>query len=165
MIFVTVGTQKFQFNRLLAWIDELVAEGKIKDEVFAQIGNSTYQPKGYKFTQFVSPHQFADLVGECTTYITHGGVGSLVQGLNAGKKVIAVARLAKFDEHIDDHQLQITGKYASLGYIMLADSKEGLLECINNADKFNSSYKKTANSAIAICDYIDNFIKTGGKTK
>lgn len=38
MIFITLGSQKFQFNRLLKAVDELVAAGKIKDEVFAQIG-------------------------------------------------------------------------------------------------------------------------------
>lgn len=163
MIFVTVGTQKFQFNRLLAWVDELVAEGKIKDEVFAQIGNSTYQPKNYKYTQFISPQEFGLKVSECSVYITHGGVGSLVAGLNVSKPVIAVARLAEYGEHIDDHQLQITGKYNSLGYIMLADSKENLLDCINKATTFKSSYKKTEFAANAICDYIDKYIQNGGK--
>ena len=44
MIFITLGSQKFQFNRLLKAVDELVAAGKIKDEVFAQIGYSDYKP-------------------------------------------------------------------------------------------------------------------------
>ena len=34
MIFVTVGSQKFQFNRLLKEVDELIETGKIKDDVF-----------------------------------------------------------------------------------------------------------------------------------
>ena len=45
MIFITLGSQKFQFNRLLKAVDELVAAGKIKDEVFAQIGYSDYKPR------------------------------------------------------------------------------------------------------------------------
>ena len=40
MIFITLGSQKFQFNRLLKAIDKLVEQGKIKEEVFAQIGIS-----------------------------------------------------------------------------------------------------------------------------
>ena len=35
MIFITLGSQKFQFNRLLKAIDKLIADGKITDEVFA----------------------------------------------------------------------------------------------------------------------------------
>lgn len=49
MIFITLGSQKFQFNRLLKAVDELVAAGKIKDEVFAQIGYSDYKPMNYKY--------------------------------------------------------------------------------------------------------------------
>ena len=32
MIFVTLGTQKFQFDRLLKKLDQLVETGKIKKE-------------------------------------------------------------------------------------------------------------------------------------
>ena len=39
--------------------------------------------------------------------ITHGGVGSIISGLNKKKKIIAVPRLAKYGEHGNDHQLQI----------------------------------------------------------
>lgn len=42
MIFVTTGSQKFQFNRLLQKIDLLIEEGMIREEVFAQIGVSDY---------------------------------------------------------------------------------------------------------------------------
>lgn len=35
MIFITLGSQKFQFNRLLKAIDKLIEQGKIKEEVFA----------------------------------------------------------------------------------------------------------------------------------
>ena len=45
MILVTVGSQKFQFNRLLQEIDKLIEEGIIKEKVFAQIGVSDYIPK------------------------------------------------------------------------------------------------------------------------
>lgn len=42
MIFITLGSQKFQFNRLLKALDDLVEEGAIQEEVFAQIGYSDY---------------------------------------------------------------------------------------------------------------------------
>lgn len=41
MIFVTLGSQKFQFNRLLQAVDKLQTD----DEIFAQIGYSDYKPK------------------------------------------------------------------------------------------------------------------------
>ena len=39
MIFVTVGSQQFQFDRLLQEIDRLISDGTIEEEVLAQIAN------------------------------------------------------------------------------------------------------------------------------
>ena len=49
MIFVTVGSQKFQFDRLIKKIDELVGSKIISDQVIAQIGSSTYKPKNIEY--------------------------------------------------------------------------------------------------------------------
>ena len=49
MIFLTLGSQKFQFNRLLQAVDELIEKGIIVDETFAQIGYSDYQPKHFEY--------------------------------------------------------------------------------------------------------------------
>lgn len=37
MIYVAVGTQKFQFNRLLRNVDDLIESGVISEPVFAQV--------------------------------------------------------------------------------------------------------------------------------
>lgn len=52
MIFVAVGTQKFQMNRLLEEIDNCIEGRDITEKVFAQIGNSTYHPKNYEYSTF-----------------------------------------------------------------------------------------------------------------
>ena len=49
MIFITLGSQKFQFDRLLKTADELAAAGKMKDSVFAQTGYSNYKPKYFAY--------------------------------------------------------------------------------------------------------------------
>ena len=40
MIFVTLGSQKFQFNRILIEIDKLIEDKYITENVFAQTGYS-----------------------------------------------------------------------------------------------------------------------------
>ena len=47
MIFVTLGSQKFPFDRLLAELDRLIEAGVITEPVFAQTGCSTYAPKHF----------------------------------------------------------------------------------------------------------------------
>ena len=55
MIFVTVGTHEQPFNRLIQKIDELVRDGEIEDDVFMQIGYSTYEPKYTKWEKVRRP--------------------------------------------------------------------------------------------------------------
>ena len=54
MIFVALGSQKFQFNRLLKAVDELQTD----EEIFAQIGYSDYKPRNYKYKEFLDREEY-----------------------------------------------------------------------------------------------------------
>ena len=54
MIFVTVGTHEQQFNRLIQKVDELKRDGYIKEDVFMQIGYSTYKPQYCQWQYMIS---------------------------------------------------------------------------------------------------------------
>lgn len=140
MIFVTLGTQKFQFDRLLVDIDNLIDEGIISDEVFAQKGYSKYIPRNYKYSNFLSQTDFNKYLNECTLLITHGGVGSIMCGLKAEKKVIICPRLRKYGEHVDDHQTEIAKKYAQLRYCLSLSEEESLKECIKKVQSFKAEH-------------------------
>jgi len=151
LIFITLGSQKFQFNRLLQMIDELVESNQIKDELFAQIGYSDYTPRNYKYKQFLDREEFVEMMQKCEKVITHGGTGAMVMALKNSKKVIAIPRLAKYNEHVDDHQVQIVMAFKDLNLIQQVTNKEELIEgltAIENSsfDKFESSTRKIINS-------------------
>ena len=59
MIFVVLGSQKFQFNRLLKKIDELIEQGIMEESVFAQVGFSDYVPQYYEYKNFVCRDEFS----------------------------------------------------------------------------------------------------------
>ncbi|MFV0341461.1 MAG: PssE/Cps14G family polysaccharide biosynthesis glycosyltransferase [Anaerocolumna sp.] len=132
MIFVTVGTQKFQFNRLLKEIDELVEQGLIED-VIAQIGNSDYIPKSYEFCRFMEKEEHINCIRECDLLITHCGVGTIVEGLKYKKPIIVYPRLKKFGEHVDDHQFEIAYSFGELNYVIVKDENESLTSQIEMA--------------------------------
>ena len=117
MIFITVGSQKFQFNRLLKAVDELVVERKIVDEIFAQIGASDYKPQNYQFKDFLDRDEFLSWIDKADIVITHGGTGTIIGALKKGKKVIAVPRLSKYGEHVNDHQVQLMDQLKTLDLI------------------------------------------------
>lgn len=117
MIFVCVGSREYQFNRLLKKIDELLEQGIIEDDVFAQIGQSTYVPKYYTYKRFLSSNEFQNKQQVADLVISHAGTGALMGALKNDNKVIAVPRLEKFGEHIDDHQVQIASVLDESNYL------------------------------------------------
>ena len=116
MIFVCTGSRDYQFNRLIEELDRLVAAGEITGDVFAQIGDSN-PPKHFAYVRFVDRERFVQLQRDADLIISHAGTGALIGALKLGKKVIAVPRLAKFGEHIDDHQTQVSNVLAQEGYL------------------------------------------------
>ncbi len=133
MIFVTVGTQKFQFERLLRRIDDLIEQGKITEEVTAQIGHNTYRPRHYAFRDFLSKEEYTAAIAGCSLLITHSGVGSIITGVTHHKPVIVVPRLAKFQEHIDDHQVQIAESFSAQNLILMCDEQGDLAALMQEA--------------------------------
>lgn len=130
MIFVTVGSQKFQFNRLLKKVDELIENGKITEEVFGQIGVSDYKPKNYKYKDFMTQEEFNNYLDKADIIITHAGTGVIVNAIKKGKKVLGVPRLAKFGEHVDDHQVQLINEFSEMNLIEICKNIENLEEQI-----------------------------------
>ena len=140
MIFVTVGSQKFQFNRLLKEIDELIENKVINEEVFAQIGVSDYKPQNYKYKEFVTQDEFNKYLDEARLIITHAGTGVIVNAIKKGKKVIGIQRLSKFGEHVDDHQIQLLNEFANMNLIETCIDEKELKEKIQQID--NKEFKK-----------------------
>lgn len=140
MIFVTVGSQKFQFNRLLKEIDELIENKVINEEVFAQIGVSDYKPQKYKYKEFVTQDEFNKYLDEARLIITHAGTGVIVNAIKKGKKVIGIPRLSKFGEHVDDHQIQLLNEFANMNLIETCIDEKELKEKIQQIE--NKEFKK-----------------------
>lgn len=118
MIFVTLGSQKFQFDRLLKKLDKLIEDQILQDSVFAQTGYCDYVPVHFSCEKFLNREEFGKQMQNCDLVITHGGTGAIVSAVKKGKKVIAVPRLAKYGEHVDDHQIQILKQFEEMNLIL-----------------------------------------------
>ncbi len=163
MIFVTLGSQKFQFDRLLRKIDELIDKGIITDKVFAQIGASGYIPQNFEYARFMDREEFADRIENASLVITHGGTGVIIGAVKKGKKVIAVPRLSKFGEHVDDHQLQLLHQFDDLGIICSCYDVEKLDESIREVQ--SKIYKPYVSNTQAIIDSIEEFLDETEKNR
>lgn len=160
MIFVTVGSQKFQFNRLLKKIDELIESGDIKEEVFAQIGVSDYTPKNYNYKDFVTQDEFKEYMDKADLIITHAGTGAIVTALKKDKKVIAIPRLSEYGEHVDDHQIQLIDEFKEMNFIEPVYQIDELKLAIKNVRE--NTYNKYKSNTQKILDDIELFIEERG---
>lgn len=151
MIFITLGSQKFQFNRLLKAVDEL----NLKEEIFAQIGYSDYIPKNFKYKRFMDRNEFSSYINKSNVIITHGGTGAIMGALKKGKKVIAVPRLSEYGEHVDDHQLQIIEEFKELNLLYSCEDMD--IEKALNIVKIKD-FKKYKSNTETIINSIENFI-------
>ncbi|MBD3921518.1 glycosyl transferase [Paenibacillus sp. PR3] len=163
MIFVTVGSRNYPFDRLFIKLDELCEKGVITEEIFAQIGTSTYQPKHYTYKSFISQEEFSQKVIESDLVISHGASGSIMKALNASKKVIAVTRLQKYGEHIDDHQIQNNEAFGANKYVVPVYEMEELDNAIRSIYEGTADLIPWVNKEpMVIINMIDRFIQENG---
>lgn len=147
MILVTLGTQDKQFYRLLEAVQKQIDNKFIQEEVIVQAGfSSNFKSNDMKIFDLIPIDEFDKLISECDILITHGGVGSIIAGMKNDKKVIAAARLHKYGEHVNDHQLQIIDNFERAGYILKLDNFDELDKVISNSKNFKpKKYKSNTN--------------------
>lgn len=111
MIFVTLGTQAYPFDRLLKGLDG------VDEELVVQGGASTHRPADSTWFDFVDYPELVELVRSARVVVSHAGVGSIVTAVAEGKRPVVVARLKRFGEAVDDHQLPFARRLAEVGLV------------------------------------------------
>ncbi|BDG67025.1 glycosyltransferase family 28 [Enterococcus innesii] len=155
MIFVTVGTHEQQFDRVIKEIDTLVQNKTINDEVFVQIGYSTYIPTHCKWKEFLSYNEMQEKINTARIVITHGGPASFLSVLEKKKIPIVVPRRLCYGEHVNDHQLDFSLEIKNRGYnfILVEDihdlgskivnyNEENRESFVSNNKNFNKKLEK-----------------------
>ena len=136
MIFVTLGTSDYPFTRLLKQIDDLIENNIIKN-ITVQCGNEDYQPKNFTIIKNLDKKEFNEYLKKAEVVITHGGVGTIIDCIKMGKKVIAFPRKAENGEAKNNHQEQIINNLKNSGSILTGEINDlaKLLEKIKTLKK------------------------------
>ena len=158
MTLVILGTQDKVFPRLLEAIEKKIELGNLKGEVVVQAGSTKFESKYMKIFDLIPMKQFDELLSKSDLIITHGGVGTILSALRKDKKVIVVPRLAKYQEHENDHQLEIVDSFSKLGYILPCKDLNELSGVLEQVKKFKPKKYVSDNHKMLnlIEDYIDN---------
>lgn len=109
---VSLGTQEtYGFDRLFRSLVPLL-DGC---EVLWQVGAADVSSYGIDGRASVLHSELAAAVAEADVVVAHAGTGAALTAIEAGKVPVLVPRLARFGEHVDDHQVQIAAELSRRG--------------------------------------------------
>jgi UDP-N-acetylglucosamine transferase subunit ALG13 len=161
MIFVTVGST--DFDALVRAADGLCAPGGLLAgrAVEMQIGDGAYRPAHASFFRFapnLEPYfERAELV------IAHGGLGTAVEAIGKGRRLLAVANPDRYDHHQED----LLGALAEAGNLLWCRDIARLGEFVRAALDFQPTPYVCPPCTIheVIADYLRAGRRAGGEGK
>jgi beta-1,4-N-acetylglucosaminyltransferase len=133
MILVTIGVM-YGFERLIAKMDEIALT--LNEPIVMQIGETKYEPKHSKYFRYTSRDKMEELYSQVRVIVGHAGVGTVLKALEYKKPLILVPRLKKYNEHINDHQLEIAKEL----------EKEGIGKIVYDVEELESALKAVSQS-------------------
>jgi len=130
LIFVTVGHQ-MPFDRLVRAVDEW-AGARGRNDIFAQIGETSYRPSHIDFAAQVDPAEFRELVAKAEAVVAHAGTGTILTALELGTPVLVMPRHGALMETRNDHQIATAERFRTLGRVEVAMDESELVERLDH---------------------------------
>lgn len=107
LIYIIVGNDRRPFNRLLDKVVEFIGDDD-QVEVVVQNGHTPqFQRKNWTWSRFFDSEQHIENLTKSDLVIAHAGAGTLIDCINHKKRPLLLPRLKEYDEHKNDHQMEI----------------------------------------------------------
>lgn len=162
MIFVTVGAQ-LPFDRLIQTVDAW-AEAKQYSDIFAQIGNSTYQARWLQTRAFLTPLEFKNNLHKADLIVAHAGMGSIISAMEYRKPLLVMPRRAALGETRNDHQIDTVKRFAvGRGIYVAYDEKELVQQMDILLHEPNKQVPVAGTVAPELIAVLRNFIEDKGQ--
>jgi UDP-N-acetylglucosamine transferase subunit ALG13 len=124
VIFASVGSI-LPFDRFVRAIDEWAGENPDRD-VFIQIGEGEYEPRNVPWARMMPHDEYSRRLAECSLFVAHVGMGSILQAMEERKQMLALARHNSLGEHTTDHQLHTAARFQGIAGLKIVDSADEL---------------------------------------
>lgn len=162
MIFLTVGTQ-FPFDRLVKSVDQAFDGRLINEEIFAQIGETSYKPLNFESVVSLEKNLFDKRLREASSVISHAGMGTITMALKNHKPLLVMPRLKRYREHVNDHQVATARKFEELGHILAVYDAKDLPNGIRKLKNFVPRKREAQPHAVAerIARFLNDLANNG----
>ena len=161
MIYVTVGTMFLDFPRLTLAMDVIArATG---ERVVVQRGMGKTVPQHCEHFDFKPREEVLELQRGARVVVCHAGIGCVSDALHMERPLIVVPRLKQFNEHMNDHQLELARAVALRGWgRMILDVAE-LAEACADPPAAHQGYQPASAPLIAsLRAFIDEIAQRKG---
>lgn len=124
MIFASVGSI-LPFDRLVRAVDEWAAANP-DQEVFLQIGEGEYEPRHVPWLRMMPHDEYSRRLTECSLFVAHVGMGSILQAMEERKQMLALARHRSLGEHTTEHQLHTAARFGNVPGLKIVEDANRL---------------------------------------
>ncbi|NUM55862.1 MAG: hypothetical protein HUU46_19650 [Candidatus Hydrogenedentes bacterium] len=138
MIYVTVGTMFLDFPRLINAMDD-IARGS-GERVVIQTGLGTTLPKHCEHFDFKPREEVLAVQREARVVVCHAGIGCVSDALRMKRPLIVVPRLKRYNEHMNDHQMDLARAVAARGWGRVICDVAELAEACANPPAAHETY-------------------------
>jgi UDP-N-acetylglucosamine transferase subunit ALG13 len=141
-VFVAVGTRTEPFSRLISAVDELVADGSIKDPVVVQAGHTNYRSPHLTIFDFCSADRIDELILNARYVITQESAGIGTKCLKSNTPFIVMPRDFRYGElpARSDMREDLHLKLADLGYTRVVHDEAQLRQAIESIDSLKTGF-------------------------
>jgi UDP-N-acetylglucosamine transferase subunit ALG13 len=155
MIFVTVGSM-IPFDRLIKALDVAVGKDLVDEELFAQVGKTEFKPQHIRYVDVLERETYIRQFKSANAIISHAGMGTIAMADKYEMPLLVLPRLARYGEHVNDHQVQSAKAFANQGYFLLAKNTDDLIDKIKELNKFIP--KKRVTQTDAVIQLVSRFL-------
>ena len=128
---VSVGNALQPFPRMLDAVCAIAHT--LPQPVIVQYGHTPFNCQGCQAHDFLDMPTFEDHMAKAELVILHGGAGSVINAIRAGKVPVIVPRRAEFAEHINNHQVEFAQLLAKQGRVVLVENPGELQLAVTRA--------------------------------
>ncbi len=161
MIFVTVGHQ-MPFDRLVRTVDEWAGDTG-RSDIFAQIGDTVFQPRFISYDHRLAPKKFNQCIEKADAIIAHAGTGTILTALEMGKPILVMPRRAKLLETRNDHQVATARYFREIGKTTVAMNENELRSILDDIKTLKSNDLISSHASTDLISAIKNFIIENNK--
>lgn len=119
------------FDRLLKKMDEIAST--LGEEVVMQVGHTSFRPQNAKWFDFTTETGIKEWCKKARVVITQPAM-SILDAQEQGTPVIVVPRLKRYNEVIDDHQLDFARELEKEDQVIAVYDVDKLEETLGKVD-------------------------------